>query len=184
MARDLRLLLFAVGLPALLLAGAGIRLVQIEMRRAERHHAFAARKEFRPPPPGKIDGKPHQPRRHHMACVFSEEDSFAAERVLWIGGCVIGLLFLSLISGGWLLVRSAHEAREEVKRKDQFIANISDEFKTPLTTICLCADLAQEEGLSVEKRQQMLASIQSEAARLKKIVQAEDFPLGWSEAKE
>lgn len=182
MGRDLRLLLLAVGLPALLLASAGVRLVQIEMRRAERHHAIAARKEL-PQRNGKKESRPHHPRRHHMACVFSEEDSFAAERVMWIGGCVIGLLFLSLVSGGWLLVKAAHEAREEVKRKNQFIANISDEFKTPLTTICLCADLAQEEGLSTEKRQQMLASIQSEAARLKKIVQAEDFPLGWSENK-
>jgi len=192
MNRDLRLFLLAVGIPALLLACAGIRLVQLEMHRAAR---VAARERFeaerqekkaragqdqqRPAPgPSPWRGqqrkdRPPGPRGPHMMRVFMEEgDSEASERVMWIGGCVVGLLFVSLVSGGWLLARSARRAREEAMRKTDFVSNVSHEFKTPLTTICLCAELAQDDGLDPARRKKALASIQSEAERLKGLVLA------------
>lgn len=211
MNRDLRLFLLAVGIPALLLACAGIRLVQLEMHRAARAAALerleaerpgkkarAGRDMERPPegerPPRRVaagqgqerppagavqrrqpqrKGRPPGPRGPNMMRVFMEaEDSVASERVMWIGGCVVGLLFLSLVSGGWLLVKSARNARNEAMRKTNFVSNVSHEFKTPLTTICLCAELAQDEGLDPARRRKALASIQSEAERLKGLVLA------------
>ncbi len=156
------------------------------------HRVHGRPNGFRPPP---AFGQKRYPPRPGFGQRISQtfrnmpewsvevERDVAQERVFLIGACVVGLLFLLLLSGLILLARSVRVAREEVKRKDRFIANISDEFKTPLTTICLCADLAQEEELPAEKRREMLSAIQSEAARLKAIVQAEDFPLGWSEKK-
>jgi len=224
MNRDLRLFLLAVGIPALLMACAGIRLVQLEMQRAARVAALErleaerqekkaraaqeqARNDAERPPRKPRAGKDQQkplsgqqkpsagpqkppagnpprraqqrkdrppvPRGPNMMRVFTEaEDSVASERVMWIGGCVVGLLFISLVSGGWLLVKSARRAREEAMRKTDFVSNVSHEFKTPLTTICLCAELAQDDGLDPARRKKALASIQSEAERLKGLVLA------------
>ncbi len=188
MGRDLRIYLLAVGLPALVLAGAGIRLVQIEMHRAARASAMhrvkaqaqqspraRAQNQTRDRGPNPLRDKMHRrrgagPRGPRMMRVFTEEDALASERVMWLGGCVVGLLFLSLVSGGWLLARSARKAREDAVRKTDFVSNISHEFKTPLTTICLCAELAQDGALGDERRQKALAAIRSEAERLKGLV--------------
>jgi signal transduction histidine kinase len=117
--------------------------------------------------------------RRPIPRVFRDDetgDSVERERMLWIGGCVVGLLFLSLVSGAWLLVRSERKAREDAMRKTDFLSNVSHEFKTPLTTICLCAELAQDEGMDPARRKKALQSILSEANRLKALVlQALDF---------
>lgn len=202
MGRDLRLFLLTVGLPALVLTGAGIRLVQIEMHRAARTSAMQRVKaqvqteraenparparfdrpgrEGRRPPGARSAGPrfPHPPgfRGPRMMRVFTEEDELASDRVMWLGGCLVGLLFLSLVSGGWLLVRSARRAREDAMRKTDFVSNVSHEFKTPLTTIRLCAELAQDESLGPDRRRKALASILSESNRLQALVlQALDF---------
>jgi len=91
-------------------------------------------------------------------------------RILWVGGCLVGLMFLSLVSGGWLLVRAARRSRLEAMRQTDFVSNVSHEFKTPLTTICLCAELAQDDGLDSERRKKALSAVVTEAERLKRLV--------------
>ena len=198
MGKDLRTFLLAVGIPALAIACAGICLIRYEAKReAARQEHFEQelqrqREEWqkrreeqrqkrvpvaesqpqprrRKPGPGPGMG-PGMRRRWFSPEVFSPEESVATERILWIGGCMLGLLFLSFGAGGWLLVRAARTAREEAMKKTDFLSNVSHEFKTPLTTICLCAELAQDEGLSPERRQKALGSILSEANRLKGLV--------------
>ena len=100
----------------------------------------------------------------------AREDDIAVARIFWIGGCVVGLMFLSLVAGGWILVRAARKAREEALQKTDFVSNVSHEFKTPLTSICLCAELAQDEGLSPERRQKALKASVAESNRLKSLV--------------
>ena len=175
---SLKIYVLTVGVPALLLACAGVRLVQLEARRSVRHHMTQ-------PPPGGVremrepGRRPPEMRRHRIPRVFSEDatgERVEYERMLWIGGCVVGLLFLSLVSGAWLLVKSERKAREDAMRKTDFLSNVSHEFKTPLTTICLCAELAQDDGMDSERRMKALKSILSEANRLKSLVlQALDF---------
>lgn len=125
-----------------------------------------------PPPPVPPAEKPSSRRFLGIISsdLFSPEESAATERILWIGGCMLGLLFLSFGAGICLLLRSVRSAREEALKKTDFLSNVSHEFKTPLTTICLCAELAQDEGLSPERRRKSLASIRSEADRLKGLV--------------
>ena len=174
--KSLRIYILTVGVPALLLACAGVRLVQLEARHAGRPQVERRQPDVRCPPD--MRRLPPQARRR-MPRVFREDeigDSLAYERMLWIGGCVIGLLFLSLVSGAWLLVKSERKAREDAMRKTDFLSNVSHEFKTPLTTICLCAELAQDEGMDPARRKKALQSILSEANRLKGLVlQALDF---------
>lgn len=129
----------------------------------------AFHQRFRPSPPAEQAASrrilglfPHD--------LFSPEESAATERILWIGGCMLGLLFLSFGAGVVLLLRSVRLAREEALKKTDFLSNISHEFKTPLTTICLCAELAQTEGLPDDRRRRSLAAIRTEADRLKGLV--------------
>lgn len=165
----LRIYILTVGIPALLLACAGVRLVQIEARHPRRRIVREFHDKRRPHP------RPHGgiPR------VFRDDADGASidrERMVWIGGCVVGLLFLSLVSGAWLLVKSERKAREDAMRKTDFLSNISHEFKTPLTTICLCAELAQDDAMDPARRRKALQSVVSEANRLKTLVfQALDF---------
>lgn len=141
----------------------------------------AGEQNRRPRGPGEANGNPPQGRkagpgpgarrrRFFSPEVFSAEGSVATERILWIGGCMLGLLFLSFGAGAWLLIRSARAAREEAMKKTDFLSNVSHEFKTPLTTICLCAELAQDDGLSPDRRRKALGSIVTEANRLKGLV--------------
>ena len=179
--KSLKIYILSVGVPALCLACAGVRLVQLEARNAGRpqvERRQIERREFGECCPPDMRRLPPRARRR-MPRVFCEDetgDSVAYERMLWIGGCVVGLLFLSLVSGAWLLVKSERKAREDAMRKTDFLSNVSHEFKTPLTTICLCAELAQDDGMNPERRKKALKSIAFEANRLKTLVsQALDF---------
>ena len=213
MNREIRLFLLVVGIPALLIAGAGMYLVHLELDRAERvaevqkqeklrlqqmaqHRGQMQRqREAKRPqggakPPGqtgaarepgppegfgpnregrRLGGRPPGRGPGWFVRAFSDLEA-QRERELLIGGCVLVLLFLSLVAGAWMLAKSAKKAREEAMLKTDFLSNISHEFKTPLTTICLCAELAEDEGLSPERRRKALASIVDESARLKRLV--------------
>jgi len=185
MNRELRIFFLAVGLPSVILTFAGARLVYVEWRRAT--HPPPMEMAFDRPPPERSDGPRNGPRpdwdapegryRHPMphpppqfVQLFSEKYSMDGARVLWVGGCLVGLMFLSLVSGGWLLVKAARRSRLETMRQTDFVSNVSHEFKTPLTTICLCAELARDDGLDPERRKKALAAIVSEAERLKRLV--------------
>ena len=160
MAKELKLFLAAVGLPAAILLLLVLRLVTLERRapapRSERRLAMAPADCCRPPPRGRRPGP------------WSER--YEGDRFRWIVAGVLGLAALSTVSGGWVLMKAARKAREESRQKTDFLSNISHEFKTPLTTICLCAELARDEGLSAERRDKALQAIASESERLKALI--------------
>lgn len=181
MNRELRLFVFAVGLPAILLTAVGARLVYAEWRFDAHARDMGAR---RPPPPrpsddgreierepewDELEDGPHGPPPPVLR-LFSEKYRMDGSREAVIFGCFIGLMILSFVSGAWLLMRAARRARLEALRQTDFVSNISHEFKTPLTTICLCAELAQDDGLSPERRKKALSAIMGESERLKRLV--------------
>ena len=88
-----------------------------------------------------------------------------------IGTVMVVLLFLTLFAGGWLLVRAARRAREDLATKNSFLDVISHELNTPLGSIvplssALAADGIRDEG----RRREAVATISREAARMARMI--------------
>ena len=77
----------------------------------------------------------------------------ASFRIWFIGSTVLVLLLGTLFAGVILLVRAARRARLEARRETDFTANVSHEFKTPLTGIRLAAEFAKEHAYDELTRQ-------------------------------
>lgn len=103
MAKELKLFLAAVGLPAAILLLLVLRLVTLE------HRAPAPRPEHRMEMPS--EGRRRPPMRGRRPGPWSER--YDGDRFRWIVAGVLGLAALSTVSGGWVLMRSAAKAKAE-----------------------------------------------------------------------
>lgn len=88
-----------------------------------------------------------------------------------ISGMLVVILFAVLFGGGALLVREMHRMRRDAQQKTSFVANVSHELKTPLTTIRMYADLLSEGRVSdPEKTARYLKAMVRESHRLTRLV--------------
>jgi signal transduction histidine kinase len=88
-----------------------------------------------------------------------------------LGATLIGLLVMAILAAGALLVRQARLSEAEAALKTSFVANVSHELKTPLTTIRLYAELlAQGRVRDPSKQADYLATIGRETQRLGRLV--------------
>jgi signal transduction histidine kinase len=84
---------------------------------------------------------------------------------------LVGCFVASILFGGSLLLWQAWRNMVDARRKTSFVANVSHELKTPLTTIRLYADLLAEGGVSHPERQRhYLQVIVDESQRLTRLV--------------
>ncbi|MEI8243955.1 MAG: HAMP domain-containing sensor histidine kinase, partial [bacterium] len=83
--------------------------------------------------------------------------------------CVI--LLLAILGGGWLLLRDAHRSAIDARTRTTFVANVSHELKTPLTTIRMYAELLSEGRARDESRRaHYLEVIVQESQRLTRLI--------------
>lgn len=89
-----------------------------------------------------------------------------------IGGLMVVILIIAMGVGAVLLWREARRQELEALRRTTFVANVSHEFKTPLTTIRLFAELLGQGRVSGPSQQsEYLGTIGEEAARLTRMVE-------------
>jgi len=91
--------------------------------------------------------------------------------ILWFGTILIAIFVFAILAGGSLLLRQARRSELEAAQKTSFVANVSHEFKTPLTTIRLYAELLEQGRVRDEKQgEDYLRTIGRETQRLARLV--------------
>lgn len=88
-----------------------------------------------------------------------------------LGGLIVVGLCLGILCGGTLLLWQARRDSLEAKRKTTFVANVSHELKTPLTSIRLFAEMLHDGRASdPEKQRSYLRTMLNETQRLTRLV--------------
>ncbi len=88
--------------------------------------------------------------------------------VMWI---LILILFVSIAGGGVLILRSAYAEVKLAQQKTTFVANVSHELKTPLTSIRMFAEMLKDGRLGDgKKRAHYLDIMVSETERLTRLI--------------
>jgi signal transduction histidine kinase len=90
---------------------------------------------------------------------------------LTLGGLLVAIFLAAILSGGGLLAREARLRAAEATQKTSFVANVSHELKTPLTTIRLYAELLEQGRVCDDaRRADYLRTIGRETQRLARLV--------------
>ncbi len=88
--------------------------------------------------------------------------------ILWT---LVALLTVSIAGGGTLVLRALSAEVRLARQKSSFVANVSHELKTPLTSIRMYAEMLQEGRLrDPARRRQYLGTIVEESRRLTRLV--------------
>lgn len=95
----------------------------------------------------------------------------SAARLVFFSLCVlVGILLLGVLTAGALLWSEAQRGAREARRKTSFVANVSHELKTPLTSIRMYAELLAEDRVPPERRRSCLEVIVDQTHRLTRLV--------------
>ena len=102
---------------------------------------------------------------------LGREEMASGSGFLWVSVLLVGIFVAAILAGGSLLLWQARRSEEEAAQKTSFVANVSHEFKTPLTTIRLYSELL-EQGRVRDQSQgaEYLKTIGRETQRLARLV--------------
>lgn len=125
------------------------------------------------PTASRLAGIPLAPTLPHWQIVVAGTGNTRYGRglLLFLAAILCGLLVLSILGGGWLLLRETNRSLNDARTKTSFVANVSHELKTPLTTIRMYAELLSEGRARDElKRAHYLDVIVLESQRLTRLI--------------
>jgi two-component system phosphate regulon sensor histidine kinase PhoR len=89
----------------------------------------------------------------------------------WIGGLFIVGLSSAILLGSTVLIWQARRDARDAERKTTFVANVSHELKTPLTSIRLFADMLYDGRVKdAAKQREYLQTMVNETQRLTRLV--------------
>jgi len=103
---------------------------------------------------------------------ITSDDSIKNGQKFFLTSAVLVVIFVcTILAGGSLLLRQARISEKESLQKTSFVANVSHELKTPLTSIRLHAELLAENRVrDEEQRTHFLNAIGRETQRLTRLV--------------
>lgn len=111
--------------------------------------------------------------RWEVAAYLSSPEALASRAnltalILWI---LVFFLLVAMASGGTLIMHTLRSEMLLARQKTTFVANVSHELKTPLTSIRLFAEMLRERRQpDPEKRQKYLDLMVSETDRLTRLI--------------
>ena len=92
----------------------------------------------------------------------------ATTLVMWI---LIFILFVSILAGSALVLRSAYAEVRLARERTSFVANVSHELKTPLTSIRMYAEMLRDgRQTDADKQKHYLDIMTAEAERLTRLI--------------
>jgi signal transduction histidine kinase len=90
---------------------------------------------------------------------------------LVLAGLLTAIFVSAILVGGALLWREAYRSHLDARQKTSFVANVSHELKTPLTTIRMYAELLSEGRIQdASRREHYLDTIVAESQRLTRLI--------------
>ena len=109
---------------------------------------------------------------HWKIALYTGEQKIGTGRdFLMLAGILSGIFVAAMLSGGILLTRAALKNMEDARRKTSFVASVSHELKTPLTTLRMYAELLQSGRITApEKRKHYLSVMVEETRRLSRLI--------------
>lgn len=84
---------------------------------------------------------------------------------------VVVTLLLMTLGGAFFLRRAARREREARRLRDDFIANVTHEVRTPLTSVLLHAEMLADDELDAERKRSYARVVHAEGARLARLVE-------------
>lgn len=84
---------------------------------------------------------------------------------------LISIMFVSILTGSILIIRSVYQEMNLAAKKTNFVTNVSHELKTPLTSIRMFAEILKEKRQTDEnKKNKYLEVMVSETERLTRLI--------------
>ena len=84
---------------------------------------------------------------------------------------LVVVMVVAILGGGATLFADARRSRRDARQRTTFVANVSHELKTPLTTIRMYAELLRDERVAdAERRRRFLDTMVQEGERLTRLI--------------
>jgi len=109
---------------------------------------------------------------HWSVCVFMDDSALSGSNAFLVLALVlVGILVTAIVSAGVLITRLALTQIRDARQKTSFVAAVSHELKTPLTSIRMYAELLLSKRVSnPEKQQAYLEVMVAESERLTRLI--------------
>jgi signal transduction histidine kinase len=102
--------------------------------------------------------------------IDDDQDTVRRRRMLLLAGLVV--LVALIVTGGWFIGHSVARELEVARLQSDFVAAVSHEFRTPLTTLCQLSELLRRGRVrGDEDRQAYYELLHTESHRLRHLVE-------------